>query len=96
MVSGEFMAGMFILFLVNLLNSINAMILAIAFKKHMLKCFKCFNGLTGCLSMVGFICFILLSCSRWSEAGRACAGEYMMDDGQNPAADGNNWSEFVA
>lgn len=42
-----------------------------------------------------FIIMILLSCSRWSEAGRACSGEYWAEPEQNfSAAGGFNWNTF--
>lgn len=78
----EFSMGLFIWFILSLCNVVFAMAVLFAYKSHSDRCFKFFNSLMSCSGCVGFVVFILLSCSRWSEAGRACSGEFMTDEAQ--------------
>jgi len=66
----------FIWFILALVSVVVALFQVIAFsmkKTGMFKCFGCIGSIGGC---VGFVTFILASISRWSEAGRACSGEF--------------------
>jgi len=78
----EFSMGLFIWFIISLCNIVFSMAILCAYKTESHKCFKFFNSLMSCGGCLGFIVFILLSCSRWSEAGRACSGEFMTAEAQ--------------
>jgi hypothetical protein len=69
--------GIFIWFVLSLCNVVFAMLNICAFKMHSEKCFKFFSSIMSCGGCFGFVVFILLSCSRWSEAGKACSGDFM-------------------
>lgn len=79
----EFQMGIFIWFVLALVNVVFSMILLCAFTKQSNGVFKFFNSLLSCANCFGFVVFILLSCTRWSEAGRACSGEFMMTEEQS-------------
>ena len=72
-----FMVLIGIWFILSIIQTTNACCLALAFNRQWMKCFgglTCFSNIVG---LVGFITFILASIARWSEAGRACSGEFL-------------------
>jgi hypothetical protein len=78
----EFHMGLFIWFVLSICNIVFTIFAVISFSKQSSGMTKFFNGLLSCNNCVGFVTFIILSCSRWSEAGRACSGEFMTDEAQ--------------
>jgi hypothetical protein len=84
-VSCEFAMGIFIWFILSIINIVFLMVSLCAYGMKSKKCFNFANSIMSCGNCVGFVTFIMLSCSRWSEAGRACSGEYMMEPEQATA-----------
>jgi hypothetical protein len=78
----EFQMGIFIWFVLSLINIVLSFVLIVSFHKQSHGIFKCFNSMVSCTNCVGFVVFIQLSISRWSEAGRACSGEFMQSEEQ--------------
>lgn len=79
-VSCEYGFCFFIFFIVSIFNVINGMCLCMAFKKKMNGCLKCANCCNCIASCLAFVFFIGMSCARWSEGGRACAGEFWEEE----------------
>merc|ERR1711990_934905 len=86
----------FILFIASVIIAVCCMFMFIAAYRKSVGCFRFFNCFNSMASCLGFIMYILMACSRFSEAGRACSGEFWAEPEQDfSAAGGMNWNTFA-
>lgn len=95
-VSGEMGLGCFLLFVACIAVATFSVFQGIAFKKHSNKCFQFWGCMNMLATILMFLTYIGLSMSRWSEAGRACSGEFWDKPEQNFSLTGGfNWNTFA-
>merc|ERR1711990_12399 len=86
----------FILFIASVIIAVCCMFMFIAAYRKSVGCFRFFNCFNSMASCLGFIMYILMACSRFSEAGRACSGEFWAEPEQDFSATGGfNWNTFA-